>query len=209
MTACSNVLLSSPVLMVVTSRNHPGKFWASWPRHVRREIERLSRPQTAALLEILLGSEPQLEELKALLSGNSQGNPFFVEECVKVLDESGKLRGSPGDYRLEAPVSALEIPATVHGVLAARIDSLSSPDKNILLSASIIGQRVDVTLLREMEGLTREETLARLSRLQQAGFLDRTPAFPLQGTQPDFTHAGNPGYRGALQSAGQAYRGRE
>jgi class 3 adenylate cyclase/tetratricopeptide (TPR) repeat protein len=178
---------SSRVLLIVTSRSHHEKAWESWPGATEREIRPLSKSQTGALLEALLGPDPELEELKQLLAEKTQGNPFFLEECVRALEEAGSLAGATGAYRLVVPVRELEIPGTVHGALAARVDSLSAPERATLFCASVIGQRVDVGLLRNLCPQPREELLARLSRLQQAGFLERTRIMP--NLEYSFRHA--------------------
>jgi predicted ATPase len=54
----------------------------------------------------------------------TEGNPFFLEESVRTLVETGALMGAPGAYRLGRLLESLQVPATVHAVLAARIDRL-------------------------------------------------------------------------------------
>jgi tetratricopeptide (TPR) repeat protein len=183
----AGTIASCRVLLIVTCRSHQERAWTSWPGVTEREMQPLSRVQTWALLKALLGVDPELEELKQLLADKTQGNPFFLEECVRAFEEVGSLVGAPGSYRLVVPVAELEIPVTVHGALAARVDSLSPSERATLLRASVIGQRVDVSLLRELCPQPREELLARLSRLQQAGFLERTRIIP--NLEYSFRHA--------------------
>lgn len=183
----AGIVASCRVLLIVTCRTHHERAWTSWSGVTEREVRPLSRAQTWALLEALLGVDPELEELKQLLADKTQGNPFFLEECVRAFEEAGSLAGVPGSYRLVVPVAELEIPISVHGALAARVDSLSPSERATLLCASVIGQRVDVSLLRELCPQPREELLARLSRLQQAGFLERTRILP--NLEFSFRHA--------------------
>ena len=98
----------------------------------------------------MLGSHSSLADLINSLVHKTQGNPFFLEECVRALEESGALAGEPGKYRLGSARTEMRIPATVHGVLAARIDGLPPTDRSILLCASVIGQSVDFRLLRDL-----------------------------------------------------------
>ena len=58
--------------------------------------------------------------LKSLLIARTEGNPFFLEESVRTLVETGALVGAPGAYRLTTPLDSLQVPATVQAVLAAR-----------------------------------------------------------------------------------------
>jgi class 3 adenylate cyclase len=77
------------------------------------------------LLDDLLGSDPSTEGLAETIHARTGGNPFFTEEVVQTLIESGQLEGERGAYRLVTPVESLEVPPSVKAVLAARIDRLS------------------------------------------------------------------------------------
>src|SRR5437667_87066 len=83
------------------------------------------------------------------------GNPFFIEEIVHSLVESGSLVGKRGAYRLSTPVDRLEIPPTVHGILAARIDRLPEREKSVLQTAAAIGLRAAAPGLRSPAGRSR------------------------------------------------------
>ena len=69
---------------------------------------------------------------KRLLIAHTEGNPFFLEESVRTLVETGVLGGERGAYRLEHAVWPVRVPATVQAVLAARIDRLAPEDKGLL-----------------------------------------------------------------------------
>ena len=88
---------------------------------------------------------------------------------------------------MTVPVSALEIPGTVSGVLGARIDSLPAHERSVLVAASVIGLRVDLGLVRALCNRPKEEVLASLTRLQRAGFLERTRIVP--SLEFSFRHA--------------------
>jgi hypothetical protein len=88
------------------------------------------------LLHALLGDDPSLEPLKQLLIARTEGNPFFLEESVRTLVETGVLVGTPGAYRLAQAVPSIQVPATVQSVLAARIDRLPPEEKRLLQTAA-------------------------------------------------------------------------
>ena len=180
-------LSSARVLLIVTARSHHEKIWASWPSYEELDLRPLSRTQTSELLDVLLGTDSELDDVKHLLAQKAEGNPFFLEECVRALSEAGSLSGAPGDHRLAVPVAELEIPGSVQGVLAERMDALPASDRALLLRASVIGQRVDVGLLKELQKQSREDLLVRLERLRQAGFLERTRIMP--NLEYSFRHA--------------------
>ena len=91
------------------------------------------------MLHALLGEDGTLEPLKRVLVTRTEGNPFFLEESVRTLVETGVLLGERGSYRLARPLPAIQVPATVQAVLAARIDRLPPGDKAMLQMASVVG----------------------------------------------------------------------
>ena len=62
---------------------------------------------------VLLGDDPSLAPLTPLLIARTEGNPFFLEESVRTLVETGVLVGTPGAYRLVQPLQGMPVPATV------------------------------------------------------------------------------------------------
>jgi class 3 adenylate cyclase/tetratricopeptide (TPR) repeat protein len=100
-----------------------------------------------ALLRRLLGSDPSVAGLPAVVEARTAGNPFFTEEVVSALIEAEQLVGAPGAYRLVGAVDRVEIPPTVQAVLAARIDRLAEREKRVLQTAGIIGKNFARPLL--------------------------------------------------------------
>ena len=107
-----------------------------------------------ALLRELLGDDPALAELAALIRAHSGGNPFFIEEAVQALSHEGVLvplrDGSARRFRLTRPITEVQIPATVQALLAARIDRLPEDAKAVLQTAAVIGKRFNTALLRRV-----------------------------------------------------------
>jgi predicted ATPase len=116
-----------------------------------------------------------------------RGNPFFLEETVRTLVETGALAGERGAYRLTRPVEALQVPATVRAILAARIDRLPPEEKRLLQAASVIGKDVPYALLAAIAGQPEEALRRGLADLQEAEFLYETQLFPDQ--EFSFKHA--------------------
>ena len=108
-----------------------------------------------------------LPTLKSFLVERASGNPFFVEEIVRALVDTGVLEGARGSYRLARPFSSTEVPPTVQAVLAARIDALPAAEKHLLQEAAVIGHDVPFALLHAICGLTEDEL--RASARQSAG----------------------------------------
>ena len=116
-----------------------------------------------------------------------RGNPFFLEETVRTLVETGALAGERGAYRLTRPVEALQVPATVQTILAARIDRLPAEEKQLLQAASVIGKHVPYALLAAIAEQPEEALQRGLGHLQSAEFLYENGLYP--DLEYSFKHA--------------------
>jgi class 3 adenylate cyclase len=110
----------------------------------------LGDSDTAALIGELLGSDPTVGELAAIIAERASGNPFFAEEMVRELAQRGVLTGEHGKYVCRANVADVAVPATVQAAIEARIDRLTAPAKRTLNAASVIGSRFGTELLTSL-----------------------------------------------------------
>ena len=175
------------LLLVATYRPDFRDAWRNRPNYRQLHLDPLASESLAALLEALLGSSPNLQNLKSFLMQRASGNPFFVEEIVRALVDTGVIDGARGNYRLAKPFDSHDIPPTVQAVLAARIDALPAPEKRLLQQASVIGQDVLFGLLHAISGLSEDELRGLLDDVQAAEFLYATQLFP--DLQYTFTHS--------------------
>jgi DNA-binding NtrC family response regulator/tetratricopeptide (TPR) repeat protein len=163
-------LSSARVLLLVSFRPEYRHAWGVGASDNQLRLDILPADLARKFLDILLGTDCGLEPVKQLLV--ERGNPFFLEETVRALVEMRALGGQRGDYRLLRPVQTVAVPATVHAVLAARIDRLVAAEKQLLHMASAIGTNVPLRLLLAVAGTEDEGALRRsLARLCDAGFL--------------------------------------
>jgi len=107
----------------------------------------LGNSETTALLGELLGPEPSIGELAAVIAERAAGNPFFAEEMVRELVQRDVLTGEHGGYVCRADVAEVSVPATVQAAIEARIDRLTAPAKRTLNAASVIGARFGAELM--------------------------------------------------------------
>jgi class 3 adenylate cyclase/tetratricopeptide (TPR) repeat protein len=138
----------------------------------------LSPEAVAELLQDLLGTDPSLAGLASRIQEHTAGNPFFLEEVIQDLAESGRLLGSKGRYRLAAAVDSLGIPPSVRAVLAARIDRQPEREKSVLQTAAVIGLESGETTLAAVAQLPREELAAALRTLVSAELLYEAALYP-------------------------------
>src|SRR6516225_4648641 len=113
------------ILLVVSYRPEYQHGWAGKSYYKQLRLEPLPDESVHAMLAALLGSGAQLLGLKQLLIAWTERNPFFIEESVRTLVETGVLSGRRGAYRLEKDPENIQVPPTVEAVLTARIDRLS------------------------------------------------------------------------------------
>jgi tetratricopeptide (TPR) repeat protein len=171
-------LPTARLLLLVNYRPEYQHGWGSKTYYTQLRLDPLPPVSAHELLHALLGDDPSLASLTQLLIARTEGNPFFLEESVRTLVETGVLIGTPGAYRLAQAVPSIQVPATVQAVLAARIDRLRPEEKRLLQTAAVLGMEVPLALLQAIAELP-EETLHRgLTHLQAAEFLYETRLFP-------------------------------
>src|SRR5262249_38107605 len=120
--------------------------WRHRPNYHQVRLSPLASENLTELLLALLGADASLPILKNFLVERASGNPFFIEEIVRVLVDNGVLEGTRGSYRLAKPLSTVDVPPTVQAVLAARIDALPASEKRLLQEAAVIGHDAPFTL---------------------------------------------------------------
>ena len=169
---------ASRVLLLVNYRPEYRHGWSSKTYYTQLRLDPLPPETAEGMLDTLIGADPGLVPLRRVLIDRTQGNPFFLEETVRSLVESGELTGAAGEYSLAAPLTSIQIPATVQAVLAARIDRLPAEDKRILQLASVIGRTVPLSLLRAIAEAPEPDLQSALARLQTAEFLYEARLFP-------------------------------
>jgi class 3 adenylate cyclase/tetratricopeptide (TPR) repeat protein len=163
---------STRLLLLVNYRPEYQHRWATKTYYSQLRLDALPAESAGELLEALLGDDPGLAPLKELLV--RRGNPFFLEETVRTLVETKVLAGERGRYWVTRAVQAIQVPATVQAMLAARIDRLSSEDKRLLQTASVVGKDVPFTLLQAIADLPDEALRRGLDHLQTAEFVYET-----------------------------------
>jgi class 3 adenylate cyclase/tetratricopeptide (TPR) repeat protein len=171
-------LPTARILLLVNYRPEYEHAWHRKTYYQQLRLDPLPLESAQDLLTALLGDALSLGPLKRLLVERTEGNPFFLEESVQSLVETGGLVGERGAYRLAQPLGTTQVPATVQAVLAARIDRLAPEDKRLLQAASVIGKDVPYPLLQAIAELSEDALQQGLTRLQAAEFLYETSLFP-------------------------------
>jgi class 3 adenylate cyclase/tetratricopeptide (TPR) repeat protein len=180
-------LSGSRVLLLVSYRPEYRDEWGGRPNYRQVRVGPLARQSIEEILLALLGTDPNLTAIKEFLIERSEGNPFFLEEIIRTLVETGVLSGKLGDYILAKSFSSAEVPSTVQAVLASRIDRLPAQEKRLLQEAAVIGQDVPFALLSAISELSDGDLRASVAYLQGADFLYESKLFP--DLEYSFRHA--------------------
>jgi class 3 adenylate cyclase/tetratricopeptide (TPR) repeat protein len=180
-TLLDSLVESLPTARLVLLVNYRPEYrhgWGGKTYYTQVRLDPLPPTSAEEFLRALLGDDPSLAPLMPLLVARTGGNPFFLEESVRTLVETGVLVGERRAYRLAQPLDSLQVPATVQAVLAARIDRLPPEDKRLLQTAAVIGTEVPWPLLQAIADVPEAALHQGLTRLQAAEFLYEARLFP-------------------------------
>ncbi len=157
----------SRVLLILTYRPTYQAPWTDRPDFREVRLDELRDEDIAALTRDLMGTHPSTHAICARIVERSGGNPFFAEELIRSLVESGDLDGRLGHYETASQPPTETLPATVQSVIAARIDRLPSADKEVLQVGATIGREFPFSVLSEVARATAGELAGILGRLSQ------------------------------------------
>ncbi len=152
-------------MLILTYRSSYAAAWMQRSHFQQVSLADLSPSDSEALLDGLLGKRAGLQDVRDRVAERSAGNPFFAEELVRSLVQSGVLQGQPGDYDVGKNGTTGALPATVQAVIGARIDHLSETERAILQIAAIIGKDIPVDVVAEVAGVPMNDVATILDRL--------------------------------------------
>src|SRR5258708_6164904 len=161
---------TAKILLLVNYRPEYRHEWSSKTYYTQLRLDPLAQENAVEMLQSLLGDNAELDALNRLVIEKTEGNPFFIEEMVQTLFEDGALTRN-GSASLASPLSELKIPATVQGILAARIDRLPPVEKDLLQTLSVIGNEFPLSLVSAVTGSPHDRLMPMVDDLQAAEFI--------------------------------------
>jgi tetratricopeptide (TPR) repeat protein len=158
-----------PLLMVLAGRSDPGSWLGYFPTANTVRLGPLGRCDATALSQALVCDKPLADEAADFLVTRAGGNPLYLRELVRMARATGSLVDAGECYRLGA---AAAVPASLHAVLAARLDTLGSGQKVVFQHATLLG---DSATEESIVRLGAPGAATALASLVDGGLLIRSP----------------------------------
>ncbi len=170
------------VLILATARpefaeQHPGFGTASGATALT--LRPLTEAQSTALVDALLDIEDLPDGLRAEILARAEGNPFFLEEILRRLIDEGAIVRAKDRWVATGSAARVELPDTIHALLAARIDGLPAEEKRVLQDAAVVGRAFWEAALGGGRGTGDAATLLR--NLERRGLVVARPTSTLPG----------------------------
>jgi predicted ATPase len=170
-------IANAQVMLVLLYRTEYHHQWGSKTYYSKIGLDQLGTESSVELVKAMLEGGEVVPELKELILNRSAGNPLFMEEFTQALLENGSIEKKDNQYVLRQEVSEIEVPDTIQGIIASRMDRLEDNLKRTMQVASVIGRDFAFRILQTITGL-REELKSYLLNLQGLEFIYEKQLFP-------------------------------
>jgi len=170
-------LANARILLLLLYRPEYTHQWGSKSYYSQVRVDQLSMPTSAELVQSILEEGEVAPELKDLILNKAAGNPLFMEEFTHNLLENGYIKRKNNQYVLAGKASDIQVPDTIQGIIAARMDRLEENLKRTMQVASVIGRDFAYRILQTITGM-REELKSYLINLQGLEFIYEKSLFP-------------------------------
>ena len=163
-----------PLLLLMSHRPGYVVRAADKTYYTQIALDLLSEREAESMVATLLGTRRLPADLFPIIWEKAEGNPLFVEEVTRSLQERGLLVRTDGEIRW-ARDAVVELPTTVQDIIRARIDGLEEPVKRMVQTAAVIGREFGHRLLVRISEMAAEaqhyvETLKRLELIHEKRF---------------------------------------
>jgi tetratricopeptide (TPR) repeat protein len=174
-----------PLFVIVLARPELTERRPTWGAGKRNSSSLSLEPlQTGEMDTLLSGLVPGLpDELRARIRERAEGMPLYAVETVRMLLDRGLVVERDHSYIPAGPIETLEVPETLHALVAARLDGLGNEERRLLQTASVLGKTFTIEALATLVGRAPEEVepaLAGLARKEMLS-LSADPLSPERG----------------------------
>ncbi len=170
-------LANTPILLILLYRPEYTHPWGSKSYYTKIGLDQLGTDSSSELVKAILEEGEAAPELRQLILNRAAGNPLFMEEFTHTLLENGSIERKDEKYVLSGKASDIQVPDTIQGIIAARMDRLEDNLKRTMQVASVIGRDFAFRILQTITGM-REELKSYLLNLQGLEFIYEKSLFP-------------------------------
>lgn len=165
-----NWLPRTRILLLLLYRPEYSHPWGSKSYYRMIGVNKLTTPHSEILVGDLLQGGEMAPELRELILSRASGNPLFLEELTQTLLENGAIVRKGDRFVLLRDIDNLQVPDTVQGIIAARLDRLEESLKRIMQVAAVIGREFAFRILETISDI-RADLKAQMINLQRLEFI--------------------------------------
>lgn len=170
-------LPAAHILLLLLYRPEYTHPWGSKSYYAKIGVDKLSTGTSTELVQTILEGGDVAPELRELIMSRTSGNPLFMEELTHSLLENGSVQKLEGQFLLTRKDSEIQVPDTIQGIIAARMDRLEEGLKRIMQVAAVIGREFAFTILQAVTEM-KEDLKSNLLNLQGLEFIYEKSLFP-------------------------------
>jgi tetratricopeptide (TPR) repeat protein len=164
--------------LILTYRPEFMHTWGVRSYHSQVNLNRLSNRESLAMMVHLLGTDDIEPDCENFVLEKTEGIPFFIEEFIRSLKDLKVVESANQTFQLSDKIQEVTVPATIQGVIMARVDSLPEGTKEVLQIGSVIEREFSYQLLKRVTDLAAAEILQYLTSLIEAELLYERGTFP-------------------------------
>ena len=165
------------IMLILLYRPEYIHQWGSKTYYSKIGLDQLNTVSSAELVKAVFEEGEAVPELRDLVLGKAGGNPLFVEEITHSLIENGYIQRLGKTWALTQKASDIQVPDTIQGIIAARLDRVEENLKRIMQVASVIGREFAFRILASITGM-KEDLKSCLLNLQGLEFIYEKQLFP-------------------------------
>ncbi|OGP52270.1 MAG: hypothetical protein A2Y79_13375 [Deltaproteobacteria bacterium RBG_13_43_22] len=170
-------LAGAKILLILLFRPDYTPAWAGKTYLSQIRVDQLPKKISSSLVQSILIEGEAAPDLIDLIVNKAASNPLFMEELTHNLLENGSIEKKDHTYRLSCKPADIQVPDTIQGIIAARLDRLEENLKRIIQTASVIGREFAFRILQAVTSL-REDLKSSLLTLQDLEFINEKSIFP-------------------------------
>jgi len=170
-------LANSRILLILLYRPEYTHPWGSKSYYNRIGLDQLTSKSSTELIRAILQEGDPVPELRELILNRAAGNPLYMEEFTHTLLENGSILCQDQKCELIKNASEIQVPDTIQGIIAARMDRLEDNLKRTMQVASVIGRDFAFRILQSITGM-RQELKSNLLDLQALELIYEKRLFP-------------------------------